>query len=75
MLPRLGGLRPQNPSTFAIRAPPQPSPHEASAFLTRQGLALNWWRRITYRHTWGDKDTWLLAAVAESGEERGGCPR
>jgi hypothetical protein len=30
-------------------------------------LALNWWRALTYRHTWGDKDTWLLAAVAQSG--------
>ena len=26
--------------------------------------ALNWWRALTYRHAWGDKDTWALAAVA-----------
>jgi hypothetical protein len=26
--------------------------------------ALNWWKAILDRHTWGDKDTWALAAVA-----------
>mmetsp|Transcript_26480 Transcript_26480/g.74173 ORF Transcript_26480/g.74173 Transcript_26480/m.74173 type:complete len:451 (-) Transcript_26480:134-1486(-) len=25
--------------------------------------ALNWYRHIVYRHMWGDKDTWALAAV------------
>ena len=26
--------------------------------------ALNWWKAAFYRHAWGDKDTWVLAAVA-----------
>ena len=26
--------------------------------------ALNWWKPLLDRHTWGDKDTWALAAVA-----------
>ena len=26
--------------------------------------ALNWWKAAFYRHAWGDKDTWALAAVA-----------
>merc|ERR1740139_168868 len=26
--------------------------------------ALNWWKSAFYRHAWGDKDTWVLAAVA-----------
>ena len=26
--------------------------------------ALNWWKAILDRHTWGDKDTWALAAIA-----------
>ena len=35
------------------------------------------WRSAFYRHTWGDKDTWLLAAVATRGGEltRGGVTR
>lgn len=26
--------------------------------------ALNWWQALFYRHMWGDKDTWALAAIA-----------
>lgn len=26
--------------------------------------ALNWWKVVFDRHTWGDKDTWALAAIA-----------
>ena len=32
--------------------------------------ALNWWRGMTWRHTWGDKDTWALAAVALGRRDR-----
>ena len=35
--------------------------------------ALNWWKAAFYRHAWGDKDTWALAAVAIGAD--GGAPR